>query len=87
MLDLSQFEYESNTPIKDKHTLIAECRRLQENNRELCEFLKEPVRDCITSCMDDALSNKHWRNWEALHKAYEADLLKLDALIAKNTGA
>jgi len=44
MLDLSQFEnkehYYKGGFEDGFNELLAECRRLQENNRELCEFLK-----------------------------------------------
>jgi len=84
MLDLSQFE---NSWTQREKELLNESRRLQENNRELCEFMRDDlagyVRDEITEWL-----GKYGESFRPHYLAmYRADLAKIDALIAKNQGA
>ena len=92
MLDLSQFETDL-PPIRDGYTynlvhgLIAECRRLQENNRELCEYMKNELRDYVNDAWN-AHVNEYGTNYRSERITYfKNEIEKIDALIAKNQGA
>ena len=92
MLDLSQFETDL-PPIRDGYTynlvhgLIAECRRLQENNRELCAFLKDDVLDELDD-NENTIQNAGWtRHQQAELESVQQVIVKTKSLIAKNQGA